>query len=178
MNLTKAIEGYRFASLADGKSPKTMQGYDWAFKRIVVFLDDPQVEAITKNDLKRLFNFLHTESGLSSSSIQSVWRTVRSFYNYASDELGIARPDKDIPMPKIDTKEITPFSEEDVKALLKACESTNFSNGIKVKQYAKKRPTANRDKALILLLLDTGLRVSECSRIQVIDVHKTEQAAQ
>jgi integrase/recombinase XerD len=171
MKLSKAIEGYKFSSLSAGKSPKTMNGYDWAFKRILKYLGDKEVEEITKNDLQRLFKYLHTESGLSSSSIQSVWRTVRSFYNWAVEDLGIDRPDKDLTMPKVDTKEIVPLSEEEIKALLKSCDSTNFSNGVRKKQFAMRRPTSTRDKAVILFLLDSGLRVSEFARLQVKDVN-------
>ena len=171
MKLSQGIEGYRFASLAEGKSPKTMEGYDWAFKKNRQVFRRYGSEEIKTGDIRNLLFYLHTQSGLSSSSIQSVWRTIRSFYNWANRELLVKRPDKEIPMPKVDTREISPYSEDDIKALLRACDSTNFSNGIKKKQFCKKRPTAIRDKALILLLLDSGLRVSECARLQIKDIN-------
>ena len=38
--------------------------------------------------------------------------------------------------------------------------------------YQMKRPTANRDKASLLLFLDTGLRVSEACRLRVEDLNQ------
>ena len=140
MLLSKSLEGFKFACLAKGNSPETLKGYDWAFKIISDYFQNPDVENIQAKDLQRFFLYLHMESGLASSSIQKVWTAIRSFYNWAANELDIERPDKNIPMPKADTKEVIPFTEEEVLSFLKVIEYSS-------------RSTSIRDKALILVLL-------------------------
>jgi integrase/recombinase XerD len=176
MKLEKAIEGFRLVSLAEGMSPRTMDGYEWALGRLTKFLDNqgtgnPEVEEIQPADMRRFFLYLRTETDLAPASIRSIWRTIRSFYNWASRDLGVDRPDRGIPAPKVGTKAIVPFSEDEVKALLRACEytSTACTNGRQA--FRMRRPHARRDKALVLLLLDTGMRVSECARLLVRDVN-------
>ena len=152
MLFSKALEGFKLSCLSKGSSPDTIKGYDWAFKLVNEYLDYPELEAIKPKDLQSFFLYLHTESKLASSSIQKVWACIRAFYNWVVAELeDIERPDSNIPMPKADTKEVIPFTEAEVIALLKV---TNI-----------------RDKALVLTLLDTGLRVSELARLRVRDLN-------
>ncbi len=101
MKFSKAIEGYKLSCLTEGYSPNTMEGYDWAFKRIGTFLSDPMIEEITPEDIRNFFYHLNPETRLSSSSIQSIWRSMRSFFNWANRELGIERPDNNIPIGPI-----------------------------------------------------------------------------
>ena len=158
MLLSKSLEGFKLSCLARENSPETIKGHDWSIKTIQNYFNDPEIENIKPKDLQSFFLHLHLESGLSSSSIQKVWTTIRAFHNWAVIELEIDRPDKNIPMPKTDTKEVIPFCEQEILALLKVVE-------------ASKRHTAIRDKALILVSLDTGLRVSECARLKIRDVN-------
>lgn len=152
MLISKALEGFKLSCLAKGSSPETIKGYEWAFKLINEYLDSPELESIKAKDLQRFFLHLHTETNLSASSIQKVWTCVRAFYNWAVDEFNIDRPDKEIPMPKADTKEVIPFTEAELIALLKVTKRI-------------------RDRALLLTLLDTGLRVSELARLRVRDLN-------
>jgi integrase/recombinase XerD len=63
---------------------------------------------------------------------------------------------------------IVPFKEAEVKAILQSCAYTKeYNNPLSSKSYRTRRPTAERDTALILLMLDTGLRVSEIARLQI-----------
>jgi integrase/recombinase XerD len=73
--------------------------------------------------------------------------------------------------PQYVSKEAVPFTEDEIRLLLKACEYTASAKTNRRRSYVQIRPTGNRDRALILLLLDTGLRASECSRIQVNHVN-------
>ena len=80
MNFSKAIEGYKLSCLTEGYSPKTMEGYDWACKKIKLFLSDPNIEEISSQDLKKFTLYLNAETQLSLSSIQSVCRSMKSFF--------------------------------------------------------------------------------------------------
>jgi len=61
MKFSKAIEGYKLSCLTEGYSPNTMDGYEWAFKKIGFFLSDPKIEDISPTDLRKFFYHLHTE---------------------------------------------------------------------------------------------------------------------
>ncbi len=85
--------------------------------------------------------------------------------------MGVQRPDESLATPQVGNRAIVPFREEEVKALLKACEHTSPSSTVKRRAFAMRRPLATRVRALVLVLLGTGLRVSECARLQVQDVN-------
>jgi integrase/recombinase XerD len=75
-----------------------------------------------------------------------------------------------LPRPKYESPEIVPFAQDEVKRLIAAAEYTPV-----VKQsgrtYKIKRPNADRDKAIILILLDTGIRLGELHRLKLGDVN-------
>ena len=89
MKFSKAIEGVKFSCLTEGYSPKTMEGCDWGFKKMELFLSDPNIEEISSHDLKKTLLYLNTETYL---SFQSVWRSMKSFFNWARRELNMERP--------------------------------------------------------------------------------------
>lgn len=51
--------------------------------------------------------------------------------------------------------------------IIRACDFTKPAP----KGYRQKRHTNDRNRAIVLVLLDTGLRVSECARLQVRDIN-------
>jgi len=62
---------------------------------------------------------------LTPRSIENVWTAMRSFFNWAAPELELSfRPDKYIKRPRYKATEIVPFTESEVKRLLKACDRT------------------------------------------------------
>ena len=90
MEFSKAIEGYKLSCLTEGYSPKTMEGYDWAFKKIELLCSDPNIEDISSRELNKIFPYLNTETQL---SFQSVWRSMKSFFIIRSSrELNLERP--------------------------------------------------------------------------------------
>jgi site-specific recombinase XerD len=66
-----------------------------------------------------------------------------------------------IPRPKPEQTAIVPYSKEDVQAMLAVCKKSKPYTRSGKRQCSNTRPTAERDRAIILLLLDTGVRVSE-----------------
>ncbi len=182
MALSKAVEGFLISRTAEGYSQETLKIYRWALSSIVEYLKDPDVTSITPIDLQSFYAYLQTEyvpqrtngdkSPLKPRSVENALTAIRSFYNWAGSDLGIKkRPDTSLKRPRYKPAEITPYSPEEIKAILKACERTRESNTHNRKTFSMRRSTANRDLAIILLLLDTGLRVSECARLRIKDVN-------
>lgn len=178
---SKATEGFILYRRAEGISPNTIAIYQWTFQRLLEYLGDQDIHEMNSQDIQRFYLWLQTDykpsrkngdtSALKPSSVEKAWSTLRSFYTWANENLNIERADLTIKRPKYRTKEITPFTELEIKALLKACTSTRQATTNGRKAFSMRRDTANRDTAIVLLLLDTGLRVSECARLKIKDVN-------
>jgi len=181
MLLSKAIEGFILDAKAGRYSPAyipTLQGY---LLYICNYLDDPDIASIAPDDLKRYFAHLHTEykpkrfnkdaSPLSPASIDNHWKCVRGFFNWADEmKLISSRPDTDLRRPKYDTPSVTPFTMEEVGRLI---EATQYTKVVRqgTKNYKLRRQNADRDKAIVYILLDTGMRLGELTRLRVGDVN-------
>jgi integrase/recombinase XerD len=182
MQFSKAIEGYIIASLAEGYSQLTLNAYRSALSTMKEYIGDKEVDEITTEDLRAFMNYLVTDyvperrnnpenrEPLSTASHHRYWKAMRSFYKWAERDLGTGRPDLPIKMPNWESQEIIPFTEEEIKALIKHSEYTQVPAG-KHRSYRFRRRNALRDKALILTLLDTGVRVGELTRLRVNDVN-------
>jgi integrase/recombinase XerD len=181
MNLHDALQGYELSSLEAGFSPLTIDAYTSSLKLLVDYLHNPEVEQISETDLMRFFGYLRTkykpahskDDELSTASIHRYWKAVRSFFKWSSSPrgLGTGRPDINFAMPRYNNSEIIPYSEADVQALLKA---SQLSAPVRKKDkavYQFKIHTGVRDYAIMLFLLDTGLRPGELCRLKLSEVN-------
>jgi integrase/recombinase XerD len=182
MKMDQALKGFLLMRSADGYSKNTVELYRWALELMLDYLKNPEVEDITQKDLLEFFVWLRegyepkrrngSTEPLKPRSIENIWTAMRSFFNWATSELSLkTRPDRRIKRPQYDPPEIIPFTQEQVAAMLKACEYVTTKPSDKRRSFTMRRPTASRDVAIILVLLDTGIRVSECSRLRVRDVN-------
>jgi integrase/recombinase XerD len=95
---------------------------------------------------------------LSGATVQGYVRTLKAFFSWAvREEYSIPGRFGHIPIPKAQSKIINTFSSEQIKQILNLC-GVCYGNG-------------SRDTLLILLLLDTGVRVSEMVNIELDDVN-------
>ncbi len=171
MFFSKALEGFVIARQADGMSPETIRLYRFCLGTLINYLSDPAVSSVNEKHLISFFTWLRTSKKYAESTVQIYWRCMRAFYKWASPTLHTERPDLVIQRPRAADKVIIPFTQEEIKRLLTACDYTAFSDTHGRKSFRMKRPTAKRDKAIVLCLLDTGLRASELCRLHVQDVH-------
>src|SRR5690606_22518812 len=124
--------------------------------------------AISAEDIRQFADHLRS-TGLSEHSIHDNLVICSALWTFAADEFGIPHVVRHVEKPKFQEPEIVPFTVEESKALVTAAEWTSTWNTRTGKRTRSKRPTARRDVAIILTLLDTGLRVNELCNLTLRD---------
>lgn len=178
MKLTEAINALVTATRADGRSAITIAGYRESLGHLVAFLGDKEVESITLADLRayaadlrdRQERFADHPSrkkvagGLSVFSIASRLRSVKRLFNWLTqEEILTENPAKRLKLPRLPQKEPKALSQAALAQLLAA------TAGDSVVQ--------RRDRALLLVLADTGCRVGGLAHLRVQDVNLDAQTA-
>ena len=85
-------------------------------------------------------------------------------------ELDFQNPMQNIPPPRFQKSPIETFTKKEIDALLKACTNTREAETRYRSSFSYIRPTAKRDQAIILTLLDTGLRAMELCSLKINNV--------
>jgi integrase/recombinase XerD len=80
------------------------------------------------------------------------------------------RPDAKLKLPPNNPRVVQSLDEQEVKAVLEAAEYTRLATTNGRKPFKMQRRTGFRDSALILVLLDTGMRAGEAGRLNIGDV--------
>ena len=178
--LSRAIQGFLQYKAAEGLSPNTLRSYQDHLKLWLEHVGDIPVKQIDAHVVQEYFVWLRTEyqsrqiagrpRPLAPKTIRNFHITLSAFFTWASREFEIASPMKAIPVPKCEEPPVEPFTKEQIEALLKACESCKEAQPIDRRKFTMRRATGKRDQAVILTLLDTGLRASELSALTVGDV--------
>jgi integrase/recombinase XerD len=79
---------------------------------------------------------------------------------------------KAVPAPRFEEAPVEPFTQQDIETLLKACEFCKEAKTTERQRFTMRRATAKRDRAIILALLDTGLRALELCALKIGDVEQ------
>ena len=177
MKMSKSLLGWQLHMTASNYSSVTIDGYVPAMKKVIEYLDDPDAGDVTIWDLEGFLISLRDKK-VSESTRQYYWKVIKSYFSWASKRKGlnIPRPDEELEMPTVPEPDVQPYTEREIKSLLKACKLTDEAETHDRESYKAKRPTALRDQLLILMLLDTGVRVSELCRIQYKDINLQNQS--
>ena len=123
---------------------------DWCYENGVE--DARDITKDTVRDFLRSLNGTseHTGKPLSQQTKHGYARAVRAFLNYCEEDNHIDRaPDMRKMMPKRDTYVKDVFMPQEIDALLRACKEQDD------------RMLAYRDRAIVMLLLDSGIRAGE-----------------
>jgi len=167
MRLTDAIDGYLLARkirLADN----TIRNYRIALTRLAAHLGDPDIAAVTADHIRDYLAHLH-DAGLSARSIRDHYVIAGAFWTWAEREMGVAHIVRPIETPRFRKPLIEPFTDGEIRALLAAAEWSAGWSSRAGKQTRSRRPTARRDVAILLVLLDSGLRASELCDLETRD---------
>lgn len=142
---------------AANRSEATIGFYREKLQRFITFLQDQSVAEAEQIKPAHIRTFLiELSQERSAGGVHAHWRALRAFVRFLVREEAIERNPLDkVRSPKVDEELLEPVQVETVQALLATCD---------------KSETGLRDKAIILALLDTGLRANEIAGLNIGDV--------
>ncbi|MBD2894786.1 Tyrosine recombinase XerC [Actinomadura sp. RB99] len=162
--MTEPLDGL-FASFARDlraaqKAPRTIEIYGQAVRFFSEWLASKgtpaTVDALTKENLADWFAHLADE-GQSENTILTRYRSMRRFVRWLIAEEEIeGNPFATLEQPKPQPKPVPVLTDKDVLALFKTCDPKTFRG--------------RRDEAILRVLFDCGLRISELAGLTVDDV--------
>ncbi|EGP4928709.1 site-specific integrase, partial [Enterococcus faecium] len=167
--LEELLEEMLFNEKARGISQKTIKKHQKFLKLFFEFLKKEQIyfiEDVTPKSIRQ-FMLHKLEEGCAETYVNSHLRSIRAYFKYCVDEDYI-RYDRNPCMRVKWVKErkviIQTFNDMEIKEMLKVAKKLTF---FKPQRMDKKhtgyqtRFTNQRDYLLLLILVDTGLRINE-----------------
>lgn len=169
LTLTQVIFGYQMAVQARRLSPDTLKDYNRTLTRFTAFLeDDPFFEQISAGQVRE---FLGSLNGVSKKTVLNYHVGLSALWSWAVEEgLCEANIVRKVERPTPEKTAIVPFTLEDVKAMLSVIGSSQPYTRPGKRECSHSLPNSERNRAIILLLLDTGIRSSELCKLRIHQV--------
>jgi site-specific recombinase XerD len=180
-SLKSLVQGFVLTQRTDCRSPATIEYYEGNLRRFLWFCEQNNLpddaRLLTEWNIREFFSYVSGEThrwgaegnGSAScqpkatySTVHHYYRVLKAFYNWCMREGFVTES----PLEKIRLKNprlsvVQPYSVEDIRKLLAVCDM-DFKNNAKF--------LGSRNKAIVLMLLDSGLRVSELANIKLEDI--------
>ena len=159
-------ESFRRHLRAEGRADRTCRIYlqavhffaDWLSHRGA----EPTLDELTHENVRDWL--AHLTDRFAPGTVQVRWQGMRRFTGWLLDEEEITRqPMTGLRKPEVPEKPVPVLTDEELAALLKTCQGGDFAD--------------RRDEAIIRLLLDCGIRVSELCGLRVEDVDLNQGSA-
>ena len=146
-----------------GRAEGTIYNHKYATRLFIEFMENSyqiyQLELVKPVHLKQLILYWKNEKEWAHRTVNKMFGLIKVMFNYAVEEEYISEQDN--PVRKIKKlKEvktiIISFSDEEVKRILGSCNGNTYSN--------------IRDKLILMMLFDLGIRVSELTNLTAKNV--------
>jgi len=144
MKISQAFVLYTVHARARALSPRTITGYKAALDQLIRFVQDVEIGDIKRDDLLAFF-----ADQAESKSPRTVWTyhvALSAIWRWLDAEGYTSNLMSTINRPRFHAKEIQPYTKTEITAMLGAVRDLS---------------TEVRNRAILLTLLDTGLRASE-----------------
>lgn len=174
LNLGQAIEGF-FIEKRVSLSDATLNNYHWALDKLTAHV--PPETPLTEITAETVAVLLADHrSDLSGASRLNIHAACSSLWTWATENGYIDEHImRSVPMPKREGKAVIPFTESDIRAMLAACDHSRSYRRTGQRECSHSRPTALRDRAIVLTMLDTGIRASELCDLRCADLDQENQ---
>ena len=181
-SLKSLVNGFVLTKQTEGKSPRTVEYYHDNLKRFLWYAErqgwSDDTRLLTEWQIREFLGYVATETnrwGLedngsetsrhnaSHSTVHHYFVVLSCFFNWVIQEGFIEEnPMTRINMAKPKPKVIIPYSSEETKRMLILCDY-DYENNAKF--------LGSRNRAIILVLLDTGIRPSELIGMKLSDIN-------
>lgn len=163
--LQALAESWALSLRADRKSPQTIKAYGDGVRFFLAWCQAHDADPLQRATIRTWVAEL-LDGGSAASTARSRQLAVRRFTAWLDDEGEIETdPFVGIKAPKLDTQVIEPLTDDELRALLKACIP---AKGATRSQALRDR----RDEAIIRLMLETGARAGEVAAMSLGDVDR------
>ncbi len=172
-SLQAQVQGFILTCRTEGKSKKTVAFYNDNLQRFLWYVDQEslptEANRVAPQHVRDFLLYVQSENtrwgGKSESArrpasqmtVRHYYNVLHNFFNWLLREEFVAdNPVAHLKKPKTFTRVMQAFSPKQVQMLLDLCDN--------------KTTLGARNRTIMLLLLDTGLRVSELAGLKLIDV--------
>jgi site-specific recombinase XerD len=172
-SLESLAKGYILNCRTEGKSPKTISCYEMALRNLIWYCKEqgfPEVQKLTAVHIRHFLWYLASEPHrwnstspaarrqASSTTVNNYFRALRTFFGWLErEELVIENPFKNLKAPKINKTIVQALSTAEIDRLFKVCSGKSMLDV--------------RNRAILSVFLDTGLRLSEVTNLTIDDTH-------
>jgi len=150
-----AIDVFLTAKEAKRCTDVTLKHYRWTLERFTAWLIEHGIttaDGITAHHIRTFLAELQRNDA-SSWTVHDFARVIKTFVRFLhTEEMIPTNPFARVEMPVLDDEILPAFDVADVQSLLEACKT-------------------DRNRAIVLVLLDTGVRVSELVHLNIGDVN-------
>ena len=146
------LEGFQFHQRARNLSPSTIRVSKEVLNQ---FLRHHDPVTATKEQIR--LHLAELQARCKPSTVWTAWRHLRAFYKWLESEGDIQEnPMADIPKPVVPPTEVALLTAEQVRRLLSTCKGSSLVD--------------RRDRALLTIMLDSGIRLSEVAGLTTDDI--------
>jgi len=182
LKVQKALIGFLQYKSAEGLAPVTVSGYERDLRLWMEYQGDVNICNVQSGNIVAFLNYLRVEyvprritgnnsRKLAPKTVYNIYVSLASFFTWASQEFNLDNPLKNMPRLRVpEEPPVEPFKKEEIELLIKACDYCEEAVTDRRRKFVMQRFTSKRDKAILLTLLDTGLRASELCALRVEDV--------
>lgn len=163
-DLAALLPSWVLALRAERKSTETVKSYSTGVRRFIAWAEETGAPAVLDRQTVNAFTVDLLEDGAEGTTVKARQLAVRRFSAWLAEEGEIPADQLiGIKPPQVDQKVIEPLTEDQLRALIKACSGTDFR--------------ARRDQAIVRFMLETGCRAGEVASIDLPDVNPTAGTA-
>lgn len=146
-------------------SQRTLDVYVYQVQSLADYLNDPPIDRISTMQIREWLVYLREEyrtargSRLTAKSVYNYWTAARSFFGWAlSDGLLTENPAEAVKPPRYVSPPPDPYTSEEVAHIARAASSQGWHR------------FQVRNRAMVVMLVDTGLRSSELTNLRFEDI--------